>query len=704
MVGKTENIYIDLDKQNIIIVDPNKVVDEQNIIRERNIHQEDLVMYANLECKVQPRTRLAKTSTGINNDTISIAQINFLKPEENDYMGNGYLDEMTGKDSDIGSDVNSSQITLDKKTNRLYENINNKKYNNLLLINSIKISTKLDLYPQVTIVMEDIRGRALFEQGENSPYAAFFNLPYPQFTLTIKGYLGKAVKYELALLTFTSSFNTQTGNFTITTTWQTYKYGVLPQLLYNHVKVIPYMYSKTSVNSPTGNANFVSSEVTNGGTQNAPQQIYESFGGYETVQEVYQTYKSKGLIPTDFPEITVLELIHRLDTYEQYVQSYFGKLDLTPINQAEYYKKILQNYFEEVRGGSQINSWYGKWIDSKEYFITKSGQRVYPLKFTPELRNSYANFSNSAKTSLEVIIEKYNNKLSENSVFSENTMKIGSETVETRINNPINYETFAVDATIDDIDLEATWKSRGEAQGLDKIDFINRQNSTISNLSINNFQLYEFDTFRNIINNLQKEVEIKEQKIENLLTKEFSARITDSTNVLGFKPILRNVLAVLFANAEAFLRLLGKVHTSAWDLRMNPVRYNSILGNDKSFSPDGVRNVQLIGGELQPIYPWPHFYVEKPSGNKTQYVLEFPGNPDVISQTKGDDYTLWPEVAFVEEYLKSLSITKQTIQNKKDPITELINTQDYVNKYSSLALNFPTKNTIFSKKEVSNFL
>ena len=143
MVGKTENIYIDLDKQNIIIVDPNKVVDEQNIIRERNIHQEDLVMYANLECKVQPRTRLAKTSTGINNDTISIAQINFLKPEENDYMGNGYLDEMTGKDSDIGSDVNSSQITLDKKTNRLYENINNKKYNNLLLIKDRK-STRLN--------------------------------------------------------------------------------------------------------------------------------------------------------------------------------------------------------------------------------------------------------------------------------------------------------------------------------------------------------------------------------------------------------------------------------------------------------------------------------------------------------------------------------------------------------------------------------
>ena len=53
------------------------------------------------------------------------------------------------------------------------------------------------------MVLIDTQGRALFEKGENSEYAAFFNLPYPLFHLTIKGYFGKAVRLGLMLQNFT---------------------------------------------------------------------------------------------------------------------------------------------------------------------------------------------------------------------------------------------------------------------------------------------------------------------------------------------------------------------------------------------------------------------------------------------------------------------------------------------------------------------
>jgi hypothetical protein len=706
MVGKKENIYIEVDKQNIIIVDPNKVVDEQNIIRDREIHQEDLVMYANLECRVQPRTRLAKNATGIQNDTVSIAEINFLRPEENNYLGNGYLDELTGKDSDIGGDVNSSQITLDAKSKRIYETTNNQKYNNLLLIESIKINTKIDLYPQVTIVMEDIRGRALFEQGENSPYATFFNLPYPTFTLTVKGYLGKAIKYQLNLVTFTASFNTKTGNFKITTTFQTYKYGVLPQLQYNHIKVAPYMYEKTTIENPFGNVNTLSSQITNDQSQNRQLQIYETFGGYQTIQEVYATYKSKGLIPQDFPELTILQLINRLDTLEQYIQSTFQKMDLTAINQAEYYKKTLQQYFDRVKAPSTTDSWYNNWIDTENYLITKDNQKVYPLKFIsdPILRNK-ADYASSAKTSLEVILQDYNKRLSQNLVYSEDNIKLGGEVVETKINNPITYNTFTVDVTPENIDLEATWKSRGQAKQIDKLVFNEAITKQLINLNLNKYPLYQFELFTNTINRLLTEVEKKEQEIEDILTKQFTRRITDTVSVLGFKPILRNVLAVLFANMEGFLRLMGKVHSSAWELRNSPIRRNAILGNNKNnLSPDGSRYLQGTTDENIPIYPWPHYFVEKTNNNSTQYVLEFPGNASEISTTKGDNYVEWPEIEFIEEFLKSITRTQQTIENKKDPLDEIINSEQYVKKYSALALNYPTKDIIFSRKEVNNFL
>ena len=56
MVDKSENILVEFDYNNITIIDPNKVVDSDKKVKERYVRQEDLVMYANLECNLLPRT------------------------------------------------------------------------------------------------------------------------------------------------------------------------------------------------------------------------------------------------------------------------------------------------------------------------------------------------------------------------------------------------------------------------------------------------------------------------------------------------------------------------------------------------------------------------------------------------------------------------------------------------------------------------
>lgn len=706
MVGKQEHIYIDTDKNNIIIVDPNRVVDEQSIVRDRSINQEDLVMFANLECQVMPRTRLAKSSTGVLNDTISIAQVNFLRPETNDFLGDGYIDELTGKDVEFGTDVNSSQITLDTKSRRIYEQVNNPKNNNLLLINEIKIVTKVDLYPRVTIVLEDIRGRALFEQGENSPYAAFFNLPYPQFTLTIKGYLGKAIKYRLALLSFTAAFDPTTGNFKITTNWETYKFGVLPKLQFNHIATLPYMYSKKSINSPTGDVNLVASQVTNSQTQNGNVQIFETFGGYQKLQEVYGKYKSLGLLPIDFPELTIVQLVNRLETLEQFVQSALKTLDLTPINQGDFYKKTLLEYYDVIYGGSNGESWYSKWIDSENYLITNDNQKIYPLKFVTKAgERPSANYVQSAKTSLETIIINYNKKLCQDIIYCNDTTNIDGQEISTKVSNPINYQMFVVDPTPENINLEKTWESRGKPNNIDKIKFNNDISKTYLNQVVNQIPFYKFVDFQTAIDNLTTNINKKLAEIEDLITNQLSRRIVDVENSLGFKPLLKNVLAILFANAETLLLLLDGVHTKAWDLRFDPKRKNVILGNDKTYSPDKVNNYGSTNNSSnKPIYPWPHYYTENYDGKKTSYVLEYPGNISEISRSGGDNYNIWPEVEFIEEFLKSFARTKQSIETEQDPLDGLVNPEQYVKKYSSLAMNFPTKDIIYSRKEINNIL
>ena len=53
MADNGENILVEFDYDNITLIDPNKLVDEQGNVKDRLVKQEDLVYYANLECQSQ---------------------------------------------------------------------------------------------------------------------------------------------------------------------------------------------------------------------------------------------------------------------------------------------------------------------------------------------------------------------------------------------------------------------------------------------------------------------------------------------------------------------------------------------------------------------------------------------------------------------------------------------------------------------------
>ena len=93
-----DNIHIENDYQNIFVVNPNKVDLPNGQVGDRNIAQEELVMYANLECNLQPRSKLI---VGGNNNsqlrTIGLGKINFLKPTGNDYLTTNWT-ELQSKD------------------------------------------------------------------------------------------------------------------------------------------------------------------------------------------------------------------------------------------------------------------------------------------------------------------------------------------------------------------------------------------------------------------------------------------------------------------------------------------------------------------------------------------------------------------------------------------------------------------------------
>jgi hypothetical protein len=160
----SENIYVFGNTcNNIFVVNPNKVTTEYNNNGEnRNIKQENLIYYANLDCELIPRSRLINGSNKNTVKVVSLASMNFLNP-----TGDGSL--TTDWTSIQDTKVNQNQIATQ-----------------LLGMKGISYKVGLSYIPTVTISLEDVKGRALFESGDNSPYSAFFNLPYPTFYLTLK--------------------------------------------------------------------------------------------------------------------------------------------------------------------------------------------------------------------------------------------------------------------------------------------------------------------------------------------------------------------------------------------------------------------------------------------------------------------------------------------------------------------------------------
>ena len=274
------NILVEFDYNNIIVVDPNKTIDAFGNIRERLVDHEKMVMFANLEAELLPRTKLAVGGTPEDTATvISVAKINFLRPTEGTSLTTGYYDELTGKNArnGLGDNQIRSQLIEPNNGNTPYNKVTvvnpggTSKDNGLLGITNISVTTNTSFIPTVTMELEDIQGRALFQLGDNSPYSAFFNLPYPPFYLTLKGYYGQAIKYQLNLKTFNARFNSFSGNYSISLEFVGYKFNILNEISMGNLLAAPHMYStrfdftKSPTSTEGGNKNIEAQTKQTGG-------------------------------------------------------------------------------------------------------------------------------------------------------------------------------------------------------------------------------------------------------------------------------------------------------------------------------------------------------------------------------------------------------------------------------------------------------
>lgn len=611
-INKTENILIKVDDNNIVYIDPNSVINNK-AVEQRDVPSENLVVYVNLEADLIPRTVLAidsETGKGINTPVnIASGKINFLR-------------NSAGRDFDTTwteAFSNPIEQTFEGKGTGIFNEFDASAQT--FGIDSINITVKGYTIPSVTINFTDVRGKTLFESPDNSPYKTFFHMPWPIFYLTVKGYYGKAIRYRLHLTKFVAKFNEANGNFDINTTFIGSTFAFLADIPLAAALNAPYMFGNESVTTDKNNV------------QTKTIRVSRSSRGYSMLNTIYDEYKAKNLIPKDFPVKTLREVVVLAKSLDEILERELFTNSVKPqINQA----------LEEF--GGIINDFR---YAATDFYNTKTQNEVRTnIKGTDQYRklansekNSDVSLFGSKQDSLESIMKTYVDRLKKAQALTQNLSDATFTTqgFKKQIFSYINNTGQAKDYVFLDQSSGTYWIAIDSL--LSKID--------------------EIDNSYNI----QKEA--FNQKLEDLMNTIVKKKL------LGFDPTIRNIFAIICANAEVYLRMMKDVHVRAFNVGQERKK---IIGGFSSETP---------GGEN--IYPWPQ--IEKISKKDNQKEFVYPGDRSVRSKLHADDARLWPEVEFIEEYEK---VASKKVDNLADKESGANDTKFVVAKDGDANLTKPT--------------
>jgi hypothetical protein len=714
-----QTIYVETDYDNIILIDPNKIV-VGNEVQDRLVNHEDLVFYANLEARVIPRTKLAVGESfdspvvntiiaSIQGQSESFEKLNFLIPKGKSGFDTSWADQFTGKGSRQGNGSNQTGERFESKdgTVRAFRNVRNYEDTQALGIKSISINIKPNAgpggyIPDVRIRLTDVGGKTLFEQGENSIYSTFFNLPYPQFYLTIKGYYGKAIRYTLFMTDFSARFDDNTGNFEIDLTLTSNLVSLLQDTPLTYAKTAPKMFPILINSNGTSNNSVAGNNVS-------ANNIKEDFLGRQILNQVYSEYEAKKLIPEGFPRLSIDQFINRTDDFESQMKQDIQKGDFVALNDVRSFNDEL----DEIKNRN-YTVLLDRYLDSTN-FVSYNNEIYYQFKQTIPLqkRNEIENaIKAETKNSVEI--------LQKNETFKPGgTYKVGTKTYPSEI--PVKFPEdeifFKLDQSqLTDTDFSNTYQARYgrtpssiELQGF-KVQVLSQLVISEKRLDpstgaiideaptfikygiidpIN--QVLTVDGFLNRVNTYKQELKAKEQEIETNFSNELSDRVTRTDGTIGFKPTIRNVFAIIMAGCDTFYRLMDKTHVDSWNKRNDPLRIKTIIPAEKSNTVESKNVINYADGKLNEqnvVYPWPSYYVlEKQQDNREMYTVRYLGDPKYASKTFAFTYDIWPEIFFTENFLDAS--VRRASSSQQNAYQNLQNLQNFA---TVNALEFPFNN------------
>ena len=517
------------------------VLDPAGAVANDGVNQENLIIYATLRANVKQKSLVYSVPDE------KVLEVNFLKgketnvgeaPENTSFLTTNWTD-IGSIDSKLGEDLETFGMT------------------------QIDINLKPAIWPIITIDFEDIRGATLFEQGTCSPYAAFFLQPYPVFELTVKGYYGDPIVYWLSVKSFTTSFDSGTGNYKSRAEFYAYSYAFLSDILLGYVMAAPYMEGSDAVLASIYN-NYL--------------KYYKERGYNEGKTKFNPLTANNGRPMTIYDYVKKLqELTGQGNSDEGAIAEIQNSTELFEVEKLDDLSSTLSRLEESLIDFKKEWETLGGTVDENllTYGVGNGGDTGVLTTKLNELYNTYFGATGQAYISVDF----FNEQITENNITDITTFE------------PIT-------------DLRET-----SSDFLLKINLEPLQNSTNTKRS-------------EIVSVSQK----SKEKFKQAANDKIKAAI-------GFIPTIRSFFTTLVANTDLFLELLRKVSIEA-------ERFHENVESD-TYRFRGVEGKRVS----DTVFAWPSFVQLKTVDGVEKEVEVYPGvDPRAAN---------WPEVKFVEDFLKA---------------------------------------------------
>ena len=465
-------------------------------------------------------------------------------------------------------------------------------------IEHINISYQQWFYPIVNIRFVDVRGASLFMPQEKamqqtiksgneditqidggSFFKAIFACPSPIFKLTVMGFYGKSVTYNLKMSAFQTEFDSENGNFIANVDFIGNMYGIYTEVPMQYLAIAPYMNWEYWQNNVNGKFS-----------------LHSSFSGDTKMLTFPEFWKKVETMEKDAEKH--LQELRKGDNYTRLVEKnntlkVFRERFNDVFRQWYAYEKN-GNTFEWINRNNDDNgvnsSLYKNFKLEVENFVKTNGQAYSSLLSNfPEIKGKY--------TIINGIFYKYQdnnilyNHLKNNNVSPEEAKNNLLDTSKIAFNIVEKKDTYEIATDVDE-SIFGKFREQG------------------SNWYIFEINAKFIEIVDEFIKSSNEELDKEDKQLKGLLVQKLN-------ELLGFDLSIGNIFKMVYAHLDTFIDRYYKT--------LNNIN-SQLIGPERSLQKFGISHEKTdIAEKIKNVPPYP-LIVDKAKDNTSKDEVIWPGD------------------------------------------------------------------------------